>query len=218
MTHVRLMRSLPETKRCIEQRESGRSPEAIALARRFGRDYFDGSRETGYGGYRYDGRWIPVARDVVAHFGLAAGHRVLDVGCAKGFLVKDLRSVCPGLDVYGLDISDYAIRHAEPEVGGRLILGTCEHLPFADDSLHAVIAKDVIHNQDRDGCLRALREIERVAPGRGFVQVDAYRSARERDDFLRWVLTARTHFAPGGWLELFAEAGYTGGYDWTIIR
>ena len=42
-------------------------------------------RKYGYGGYRYDGRWVPVAEDMVKHFDLKPGDRVLDVGCAKGF-------------------------------------------------------------------------------------------------------------------------------------
>ncbi len=217
MRHLRLMRSLPQTRRNIHARTTARSPENIALARRFERDYFDGSRDTGYGGYFYDGRWIPVAHDIVREYGLSAGSRVLDVGCAKGFLVKDLLQVCPGIEAYGLDVSRYALMSAEPEVVGRLHLGSCEALPFPDDAFDVVIAKDVIHNLDHEGCVRAVREIERVASRGAFIQVDAYRDERERQRLLDWVLTARTMYEPKGWLELFEEAGYTGDYDWTII-
>jgi len=217
MALLDLMRRLPRTERNLAARHGAQTPENVALARRFGREYFDGSRDTGYGGYTYDGRWIPVADDIVRHFALGPGARILDVGCAKGFLVKDLRTRQPGLLAYGLDLSDYAIRHAEPEAAAYLVRGTCEALPFPDDSFDAVIAKDVIHNQSRAGCVRALREIERLAPGRGFVQVDAYRDEAEREIVLRWVLTARTICDPDGWREIFAEAGYRGAYDWTII-
>ena len=86
MPEVNLLRALPQTKRNIEKRAAAQTPENIAISRQYGREYFDGPREVGYGGYRYDGRWLPVARDIVAHFGLKAGDRVLDVGCAKGFL------------------------------------------------------------------------------------------------------------------------------------
>jgi SAM-dependent methyltransferase len=216
MAEVDLMRALPKPKRNIGARNAGRTPEAVRLSRQFGYDYFDGARETGYGGYRYDGRWIPVARDIVAHFELGPGSRVLDVGCAKGFLVKDLLEVCPGIDACGIDISRYALAHSEPDVAGRLIRGSCAALPFPDESFDAVVAKDVIHNQDREGCLRALREIQRVSGGRAFVQVDAYRDDEEKQAFLDWVLTARHHDFPDGWVELFALAGYTGDYFWTI--
>ena len=184
----------------------------------YGRDYFDGARDTGYGGYRYDGRWVAIAEDIVDHFHLKPGDRVLDVGCAKGFLVKDLMQVCPGIEAFGLDISEYALLHCEPEVVGRLHLGDCMKLPFPDNSFAAVIAVNVVHNLERADCIAAVREIERLAPGRGYIQVDSYRSPEERELFLSWVLTAKTHYDPAGWKDLYAEAGYTGDYYWTIIE
>lgn len=173
MPRVDLLRSLPKSRRNISARAAAKSPEMIAQIRQFGEVYFDGPREYGYGGYRYDERWIPVARDMVAHFGLEPGMKVLDVGCAKGFLVADLMRVCPGLEVYGLDISDYALSKAEAGLEGRLVRGTCEELPFADAIFDAVISLNTLHNQGRDGVIRALREIVRVGKGqKAFVQVD----------------------------------------------
>src|SRR5437016_431140 len=105
MAEVDLLARLPRTKRNISKRKDGKAPDVIALAKEFGEVYFDGPREYGYGGYRYDGRWIPIAEDIVKHFNLKSGDRVLDVGCAKGFLVRDLLDVCPGLEAFGLDVS-----------------------------------------------------------------------------------------------------------------
>ena len=119
---VNLLDRLPKSKRNVKERGAAKTPEAIDISREYGFDYFDGSRDYGYGGYRYDGRWLPVAEDIVRHFNLRSGQRLLDVGCAKGFLVKDLMTVCPGLEVFGLDISSYALMHCEPEVIGRLHL------------------------------------------------------------------------------------------------
>ncbi len=217
MREVNLLAALPATKRQLEKRAAAQTPKNIAIARQYGAEYFDGSRDVGYGGYSYDGRWLPVARDMVDHFGLKPGDRVLDVGCAKGFLVKDLMLTCPGLEVFGLDISKYALTHCEPAVIGRLHLGSADSLPFPDNSFSAVISLNTIHNFDRAGAIRAMREIERLAPGRGFVQVDSYHSSEQRDLFMSWVLTAKFHDYPDGWLSLFSEAGYTGDYYWTII-
>ncbi|MDQ3068438.1 MAG: class I SAM-dependent methyltransferase [Acidobacteriota bacterium] len=217
MAEVNLLARYPKAKRNAAARV-GAKEENLALAMKFGREYFDGTREQGYGGFRYDGRWVPIAEDLIRHFGLEAGGRVLDIGCAKGFLVKDLMQVCPGLDTVGLDISEYALRHAEPDVAGRLVRGTAASLPFADGSFDVALSINTIHNLDREGCLVALREMERIAPGRGYVQVDAYRDAAEEQLFLDWVLTARTHGSPAFWLDLMKEAGYTGDCFWTILE
>jgi len=218
MAEVNLLARLPTTKRNIQKRGQAQTPENIAIARQYGEAYFDGPREVGYGGYRYDGRWVPVAEDIVRHFGLKPGDRVLEVGCAKGFLVKDLMKACPGIEAYGLDISAYALTHCEPELAGRLILGSADRLPFPDRSFSAVISLNTIHDLERPLAVRAVREIERLAPGRGFIQVDSYRTPEERELFISWVLAAKFHDYPDGWLELFQDAGYTGDWYWTIIE
>jgi ubiquinone/menaquinone biosynthesis C-methylase UbiE len=215
---VNLLARLPKSKRNVAERGAAKTPETIAKSREYGFDYFDGSRDYGYGGFRYDGRWVPIAEDIVKHFDLKAGDRVLDVGCAKGFLVKDLLKVCPGLEVFGLDISEYALLHCEPEVVGRLHLGSADHLPFPDGAFDAVLAINTIHNLERPDVKRALQEIERLAPGKGFVQVDSYRTPEQKEVFESWVLTAKFHDYPAGWIDLFREAGYTGDYYWTIIE
>jgi ubiquinone/menaquinone biosynthesis C-methylase UbiE len=218
MREINLLGSLPKTKRNIEKREQCKDEEVIAIARKFGQEYWDGDRKYGYGGYRYDGRWRSVAKDLIDHFKLKPGMRVLDVGCGKGFLVKDLMLECPGLEAFGLDISEYALMHCEPEVVGRLHLGDAQSLPFPDRSFDCVISLNTIHNLPKDGVLTAMREIERLSPGRAFVQVDSYRTPEEREIAVSWILTARFHDYPEGWLKVYQEAGYAGDYYWTIIE
>lgn len=214
---VNLLARYPRAKRNVKAR-LGNKEENRRVALQFGREYFDGTREQGYGGYRYDGRWLPIAEDIVRHFGLKAGDRILDVGCGKGFLVKDLMKACPGLEAFGIDISEYAVTNCEPEVAGRLRVGNATHLPFPDNSFQAVISINTIHNLERAGCVQALREMQRLAPGRGYVQVDAYRNPEERQIFEDWMLTARTYGTPDAWREILRDAGYTGDYFWTILE
>jgi len=220
MAEINLLRALPNAKRNIQKRKEGKDASVVEIARRFGEMYFDGPREYGYGGYQYDGRWVPVARDIVAHFNLKPGMRVLDVGCAKGFLVKDLLGACPGLEPFGLDISAYALMHCESATIGRLHLGTAESLPFPDHSFDAVLSINTIHNLDQNGCLRALQEMVRISrdPTKCFVQVDAWRTQEEKTLFESWCLTAVTYLTPGEWGNLFRKAGYCGDYYWTILQ
>jgi ubiquinone/menaquinone biosynthesis C-methylase UbiE len=218
MPQVDLLRALPKAKRNIQKRAEAKDPAVVAAAKQYGEMYWDGPREYGYGGYRYDGRWRPVARDIIAHFGLKPGARVLDVGCGKGFLVKDLMLECPGLEAFGIDVSRYALDRCPPEVIGRLHLGSAEALPFPDGAFDAVISLNTIHNLPRPRAVIAMREMQRLSGGRAFVQVDSYLTPAQKEIFESWVLTAEFHDYPDGWLKLFAEAGYTGDYDWTIIE
>lgn len=218
MNEINLLKRYPSGKRNIQKRSEAKSEDHIRISRQYGQEYFDGPREFGYGGYRYDGRWLPIAEDIIAHFNLQPGMRVLDVGCAKGFLVKDLMKVCPGLEVFGVDVSEYALMHCEPETVGRLHFGNAKKLLFPDNSFDAVLCINTIHNLERAEAIEAVREIERVSRnGQAYIQVDSYRTPEEREIFIDWVLTAYTHDYPDGWRKLFAEAGYTGSYYWTFI-
>jgi len=218
VAEVNLLAALPRAKRDVRNRAEAKDPGVIEISRRYGEMYFDGPRGYGYGGYHYDGRWLPVARDIVAHFGLYVGMRVLDVGCAKGFLVKDLMEIRPGLEAFGIDVSEYALTRCPTEAAGRLCRGNCLELPFPDASFDAVLSINTIHNLERPGVVRALQEIMRVARGaRAFVQVDSYHTPEQRALFLDWVLTAQFHDYPQGWLQVFEEAGYTGDWAWTLV-
>jgi ubiquinone/menaquinone biosynthesis C-methylase UbiE len=214
---INLLSALPQSKRNVQARETAKTEEVIAESRKYGQMYFDGPRDYGYGGYRYDGRWIPVAKDIVRHFGLKPGNRILDVGCAKGFLVKDLMIACPGLEAFGLDVSEYAVMHCEAETIGRLHLGSCENLPFPDGSFDAVISINTLHNCTREGVIRSLKEIQRLCGGRAYVQVDSYYTPEQKAIFESWVLTAKYHDYPDAWRQVFEEAGYTGDYYWTVV-
>jgi len=217
MAEVNLLQAYPKAARDVAQRVKDKEANR-ELASKFGFEYFDGPREQGYGGYRYDGRWVPIARRFVAHFGLKPGDRVLDVGCAKGFLMRELMEAVPGIEIWGLEISQYAIDHCHTDTRGRIVRGTAQMLPFASSSFAAAICINAIHNLGPDACVEAVKEIERVAPGRGYIQVDAYRNDEEREAFLDWVLTAETFGTPEMWRQLFAHAGYTGDYYWTILE
>jgi len=214
---VNLLDSYPRIKRSIREREQTKALQR-EVARRFGEEYFDGDRTQGYGGYRYDGRWVAVAKRMREFYRLTAGHTVLDVGCAKGFLLHDFAHILPGIRVAGLDVSPYAIEHAMEDVQPFLVIGSADNLPFADKSFDLVISINTIHNLELDLCTRALRELERVGRRHKYLQVDSYLTAEQRENFERWQLTAVTYFDPEGWRRLFAEAGYTGDYYWTITE
>ena len=216
MAEINLLSSLPKPKRIINERKEAKTKEHIIISRKYGKEYFDGSREYGYGGYKYDGRWIPVAKDMIKHFNLKEKSKVLDIGCGKGFLVKDLVDL--GIDAYGLDISEYAINNSPIDIKHRLRLGSAEKLPFLDNEFDAVISINTLHNLNRDLCKQAIKEMQRVSKGKAFIQVDSYKNEEQKKIFESWVLTAKFYGYPKEWLELFKECNYTGDWYWTIIN
>jgi SAM-dependent methyltransferase len=214
---IDLLANYPRTKRNVEERGQTKTEEVRAIARRFGKEFFDGSRETGYGGFSYHPRfWQPVVPTFQSHFGLKAGDSVLDVGCAKGFMMHDMAELIPGLTVKGIDISDYAIANALPDMKPHVHVADATELPFLDKSFDVVICINTVHNLEREACGVALREIERVARRGAFVTVDAYRDDDERRRMEAWNLTARTMMHVDEWKAFFASVGYTGDYYWFI--
>ncbi len=186
---------------------------AAEKAIQFGYDYWDGDRNFGYGGYRYDGRWRAVAEDIVKHYGLKPGVRILDVGCGKGFLAYEFTQVLPGCEVAGLDISSYAIEHAKEEVKPFLKVGHAKSLPWPDKSFDLVISITTLHNLYIYDLDAALREIERVGRGGKYICIEGYRNEREKMNLLYWQLTCRAFHTPEEWEWIFAQAGYTGDYS-----
>src|SRR5690349_13965537 len=77
--------------------------ECAEKAIKFDKDYWDGERQYGYGGYKYDGRWRPVAQKIVDFYKLKPGSSILDVGCGKAFLLYEFTQVLPGAKVSGID-------------------------------------------------------------------------------------------------------------------
>lgn len=216
MRKINFLKSIKSKKRNINERSTSKSKRSIKISRKYGKDYFDGKRDYGYGGYYYDGRWIKVAKYFKNKYKLKKGSKILDVGCAKGFLIKDLIDL--GIDAYGLEISDYAINNSHPSVIGRIHKGNAKKLPFPDNSFDAVISINAIHNLNKNECLKALKEIQRVTKKYAFVQVDSYKNLKEKKIFLSWVLTAKYHDYPKNWIKLFKKAGYKGDYNWTLIN
>lgn len=212
---IDLMINYPRTKRNVEERGNEKTPEDRAIARKFGKEFFDGDRKTGYGGFNYMPRfWQPVIPTFQKHWNLKAGDSVLDIGCAKGFMLYDFTLAIPGIKVAGIDVSKYAIENAKPEVKDFLKVADARDLPFEDKSFDVVISVTTIHNLEYDECITALKEIERVSRRGSFITVDAYRDEEEKRRMNAWNLTAKTVLHVDEWREMFAKAGYTGDYYW----
>lgn len=214
---IDLMANYPRSKRDVDERGATKTEADRALARKFGKEFFDGDRSHGYGGFSYSPRfWKPVIPAFQAHWGLTATSSVLDVGCAKGFMLHDFAQLIPGITVKGIDISSYAIENAIEDMRPHVQVGSAVELPFPDQSFDVVISVTTLHNLERSELIQSLREIERVARQGSFITVDAYHDEAEWSRMNAWNLTAKTVLHVDEWRDLFKEAGYTGDYYWFI--
>ena len=215
MAEINLMDLYPHSNRPVEERGKLITEEHRRIARQFGKEFFDGDRLYGYGGHFYHPHfWQATVRKFRDYYQLAEGSGVLDVGCAKGFMLHDFTEI--DMPVAGIDISEYAIENSMESVKPFLRWGDAKELPYEDDSFDLVITINAVHNLPLEECKQALREIQRVSRKYAFITVDAWRNDEEKKRMLQWNLTALTYMHVDDWKRLFEEIGYTGDYYWFI--
>lgn len=214
---IDLMENYPKTKRAVDERGTQKTEADRALAREFGEAFFDGSRDHGYGGFSYNSRfWQPVVPDFQQRYHWTKDSKVLDVGCAKGFMMHDIAEMIPGITVKGIDISRYAIENAIEDMREHCQVACATDLPFEDNSFDTIISITTLHNFEIDELVKSLQEIERVKTKHSFITVDAYHNDEEKERMEAWNLTAKTVMHVDEWKKFFKEVGYTGDYYWFI--
>ncbi|MBF0371891.1 MAG: class I SAM-dependent methyltransferase [Alphaproteobacteria bacterium] len=202
-------RRIPRGFRTLKQR---------LIAFELGREYYDGARENGYGGFRYDGRWARLLPPIIERYGLTASSSVLDLGCKKGFFMHDLAEALPGITVKGVENHPYPIDTAMPSVRDRMTLAPYEALPFADGAFDFVMAFSAVYMLNLGGVVQALREIQRVSGGRSYVTLGAYETDEQKEIFMNWTLLGTTVLHVDEWRRVMEWAGYTGDYFFTTPK
>ena len=212
---IDLLKNYPKTKRDYKLRGEQKSENDKIIARKFEKDFFDGDRKNGYGGFYYKKKyWQPVIPDFINYYNLKVEQSVLDVGCAKGFMLHDFKELMPGIITKGIDISNHAINNCMPSVKNDLTVANALDLPFKDNSFDLVISITTVHNFEIDECKKAIKEIMRVSKKNTFITVDAYRNHEEKEAMLAWNLTAKTILHVDEWKNLFKSIDYKGDYYW----
>ena len=214
---IDLMENYPKSKRDLTKRLEEKTPEDRALARKFGKEFFDGDRSHGYGGFSYNSRfWEPVIPTFKEYYNLDENSKILDIGCAKGFMLYDFKRLIPGIEVQGIDVSQYAIENSKEEVREFLQVADARKLPFPDNYFDLAISITTLHNLSKEDMKIALKEIMRVTKKDAFITLDAYRDDEEKKRMEAWNLTALTMMHTKEWEEFFKECGYEGDYYWFI--
>jgi SAM-dependent methyltransferase len=193
--------------------------ECAVIAKQYGKAYWDGPRQFGYGGYRYDGRWRAVADQMASHYALESSMKILDVGCGKAHLLYEFTQAVPGIEVRGVDISEYGLLHAKDEVKPYLQSASADKLPFEDSSFDLVFSINTLHNLEIAPLYSALQEIVRVSRNSaGYIVVESYRTEREKVNLLYWQLTCESFYSPQEWIWIYKENGYTGDFGFIYFE
>lgn len=207
------------TKRDYIRRMMDDKVESMVKAREYGRDYWDGDRRYGYGGYRYiEGYWTPVAQALIDHYDLRDGAKILDAGCGKAFLLYELKRLLPNALIAGFDISEYGLAAAPEEVRSHLFRHRAQDpYPFGDGYFDLVLSLGTLHNLRIFELETALQEIQRVGKSK-YVVVEAYRSEAELFNLQCWALTCESFFHTSEWMWLYRRFGYAGDYEFLYFE
>ena len=191
----------------------------MKIAKQYGKDYWDGDRRYGYGGYNYmPGRWKPVAEALIQKYNLTNTSSVLDVACGKAYLLYEMKLLLPGLRVAGFDISRHGLADAKEEIKDSLFIHSAKDpYPFQDKEFDLVISLGCFHNLRIFELENALSETQRVGK-QGFVMLESYRNETELFNLQCWALTCESFFDKDEWIWLYNHFGYEGDYEFIYFK
>ena len=207
------------TQRDYLARMQDEKAHCMQIAKQYEKDYWDGNRRYGYGGYKYiPGRWKPVAEALIKRYKLSNESSVLDVGCGKAYLIYELKLLLPGLKIAGFDISKHGLAEAKEEIRESLFIHKAQDLyPYEDNEFDLVISLGCFHNLRVFELQTALSEMERVGK-HGYIMLESYRNEQELFNLQCWALTCESFFDYQEWTWLYQHFGYKGDYEFIFFE
>ena len=207
------------TKRDYLARMVDDKVHCMLKAKEYEADYWDGDRRYGYGGYKDDGRWKPVAQQFIDHYKLGPKSKVLDVGCGKAFLINEIKQLLgPEAEVVGFDISKHGLADAPEAIRPHLFRHRAQdRYPFGDKHFDLVISLGTLHNLRLFELETACQEIERVGK-QGYIMLESYRNELEQFNLQCWALTCESFFDTEEWIWLYRHFGFTGDYEFIYFE
>ena len=180
------------------------------------KDFFDGNRNYGYGGFKYDGRWKSVAEKICNEYKLNNSLSFLQIGCEKGFLLKDLKDKYKKMRIDGIETSNYAITNSIPDAKENIkYCNNYTDLEYGDSEFDFIFALGVVYTHNLTNAIKCLREIQRVGKGKSFITLASYEN---RDDywlFKQWSLLGTTILRKNEWRKVLSHVNYSGDYSFT---
>jgi ubiquinone/menaquinone biosynthesis C-methylase UbiE len=187
---------------------------SMKKARKFDKNYWDGKRRFGYGGYHYvKDYWKPLAKKLIKHYKLTNKSSILDIGCGKAYLLYEILLLLPKIKIVGFDISSHAIKNAKKEIKKKIFrYDARKKLPFKKEYFDLVISINTLHNFHLNDLYNALKEMERVGKKK-YLVIEGYRNVKELFNLQCWALTANAFFTNKEWKWIFKNFGYKGDFE-----
>lgn len=198
------------TKRNYISRMVNSKVNCMIEAKKYGKNYWDGPRKFGYGGYKYiKGRWTKVAKKIIKKFKLNNKSKILDVGCGKAFILYEIKKILPNIKVVGFDISRHGIKNAPRDIRKNLFIHKAQtKYPFKNRYFDLAFTTGCFHNLEIDDLKFAIKEIQRVSK-QTYIMVESYRNELELFNLQCWALTCQSFFSKKEWIWIFKEFKYT---------
>ena len=182
------------------------------IANRFDEEFYDGKRINGFGGYEYDGRWKIFLKKIIKKYKLTKNSKVLDIGSKKGFFLKDLQDMVPGIKVYGIEDHKYPILKSMKEVKSKIqFIDSFKNMKFKKNSFDFVHAHNSIYIYNLRDIVQIIKKISYISK-KSHITIPAYINDAERLKFLKWTLTGTTFLHKKEWKKLFQHIQYKGDY------
>ena len=214
-----LQKNHKSTKRDYLSRMKDNKIFCMKIAKKYEKDYWDGNRRFGYGGYKYiPGRLESLAKNIIKTFRLTNRSNILDIGCGKGYLLYEIKKILPGIKFKGLDISKHAIKNAHKAIKKNLILKDVKNkLPFKNKEFDLAISFGVFHNFSIIELEKSLIEFSRVSK-KNYLMVESYKNDKQLFNLQCWALTCESFLRPSEWKWLFKNVGYKGHYEFIYFN
>tara|TARA_Y100000389_G_C17406120_1_gene488151 strand:- start:379 stop:1041 length:663 start_codon:yes stop_codon:yes gene_type:complete len=180
------------------------------------KDYYDGNRLNGYGGFKYDGRWQKMLPKIVKKYKLTKNSKVLDLGCKKGFLLKDLNILLPGIKTVGIENHSYALKKSV-KCQSKLIKSEYYKIPYKNKHFDFVIAFNSLYMYNLGDVIKSLKEIERVSK-KSYIVLASGENDKERNKFYKWTLIGTSILLQKEWKKLFKYIGFKGDYYFSSAK
>ena len=207
------------TKRDYIARMNNDKIHCMTVSKKYGKDYWDGDRKYGYGGYKYiPGLWKNIAEKIIKNYNLTNSSKLIDLGCGKAFLLHEIKILLPKINIIGIDISVYGISDATSEIKPYLkMFDARKPLPYQNNEFDLLISIGMLHNFRLPELKLAIYEINRISKN-SYLMVESYRNERELFNLQCWALTAQSFLDEEEWIWLYKEYNYKGDYEFIYFE